>query len=174
VNHFFPAQDAGLYAAAAVLGKAVLYLPGGIALALFPMVVEQHARRQETRSLFLQALLLVGLVCTAGATFYLVAGRWLVQLLYGAQYAEAGELLRYYGFAILPMTLVMVAEYFLIAKGRILFAYIFVIIAPLQTIAVYLWHDSLVVVIGIMGGFGALLACLGLALLWPRERAARA
>jgi len=166
VNYFFPAHEAGLYAAASILGKAVLYLPGGIALALFPMVAERHAREEGSAHLLMQALGLTFILCGIGATIYFFCGEWFVQLVYGDQYREAGELLQYYGFAIFPMSIVMVVEYFLIAKGRVLFAYLFMLIAPLQIMAVYYFHESLFSIIAIMALFGMTVVTIGLALLW--------
>ncbi len=171
VNYYFPAHEASLYAAASILGKAVMYLPGGIAMALFPMVAENHARAEGSAHLLLQALGLVAVLCVTGAAFYFFCGEWIIQVLYGERYREAGEVLRYYGFAILPMTLVMVAEYFLIAKGQVIFAYLFMIVAPLQILAVYLYHESLLMVVGIMASFGVLLVCAGFWLLWRAFKA---
>lgn len=166
VNYYFPAQEASLYAAASILGKAVMYLPGGITMALFPMVVENHMRGQSSVHLLLQAVGLTALLCSAGALFYFLFGEGIIVLLYGEQYRGAGEVLKFYGFAILPMALVMVAEYFLIAKGRVLFAYLFLLTAPLQFIAIHFFHDSMKMVITVMGVSGLLLAFLGYGLLW--------
>ena len=166
VNYYFPAHEAGLYAAASILGKAVMYLPGGIAMALFPMVAENHARSQGSAHLLLQALGLTTLLSGAGAVFYFLFGEGIVAFLYGEHYRGAGEVLKFYGFAILPMALVLVVEHFLIAKGRVLFAYLFLFTAPLQLIAVYFFHDSLQMVVAVMGVSGLTLALLGYGLLW--------
>jgi len=166
VSNFFSAHEAGLYAAASVLGKAIMYLPSSIAIALFPMVAENHARDEASSHLLMQSLKLVFVLCGVGSLLYLFFGEWFVQLLYGERYRGAGDLLRYFGFAIMPMALVSVAEYFMIAKGRVLFAYLFMIVAPLQILAVYLHHESLLMVIGIMATSGVVLACVGFGLLW--------
>lgn len=155
VNYYFDAEQAGMYAAASVLGKAVLYLPGGLVMVMFPMVAEHHASDKGSAHLLLQAAAATLLVCCAAALFYGLLGPWLVQVFYGQKYLAAGKLLGLYGWAILPMALVMVAEHFLIAKGRILFAWLFLAVAPFQLLAIHLWHPSLesvVLVIGIGGG----------------------
>ena len=170
VNYYFPAHEAGLYAAASILGKAVMYLPGGIATALFPMVAENHARDEASAHLLLQAVGLTALLCGAGAVFYFFFGEGIITFLYGGGYQGAGEVLKFFGFAILPMALVMVAENFLIAKGRVLFAYLFVIIAPLQLAAIYFYHESLQMVVAVVGASGLLLALLGYGLLWRAFR----
>ena len=166
VNYYFSAHEAGLYAVASILGKAILYLPSSIAIALFPMVAENQARGEGSSKLLMQSLGLVFVLCSLGATLYFFYSELFVKILYGERYQEAGELLRYFGFAIMPMALISVAEYFMIAKGRIMFAYLFMISAPLQILAIYLNHDSLLDVIGIMAASGVSLACVGFGLLW--------
>lgn len=170
VNWYFPPEQAGLYAAASVLGKAVLYLPGGLVMALYPMVAENHAKDQSSAHIMLQAVAVTATLCGLAALTYWLLGDWLITLLYGQTYAGAGELLRWYGFAMLPMTLVMVAEYFLIAKGRVLFAWLFLGMAPLQVLAIHLWHDQMWMVIAIMGVSGSVLVAIGYGMLWREYR----
>jgi len=166
VKHFFTEEQAGLYAAASILGKAVMYLPGGIAIALFPMVAENHADGKSSAHLLIQAVSITSLLCGAGALFYYLFGEWIITLFYGQEYQQAGIILKYYGFAIFPMALVMVAEHFLIAMGQVLFAYLFAVVAPLQLLAIYFYHETLLNVIIILGVSGALLVIIGYSLLW--------
>ena len=170
VNRYFDTGPASQYAAASILGKAVLYLPGGLVLALFPLVAEQHARRQDSRGMIAQASLATLAMCGAGAVFYAVCGPWLVSLLYGPAYAEAGGLLAWYGFAVLPMALVVVAENFLLAQGRTLFAWLFLVVAPIEVAVIHAWHPDLRTVIAIIGSCSTLLAVAGYALLWRALR----
>ena len=166
VNWYFPSEQAGLYAAASVLGKAVLYLPGGLVMALYPMVAENHAKDQSSAHIMFQAVVTTFFLCATVAIVYWFLGEWLINLLYGNAYIGAGKLLSWYGLAILPMTLVMVAEYFLIAKGRVLFAWLFLGMAPLQVLAIHFWHESMWMVIAIMGGSGSTLVIIGYTMLW--------
>ena len=70
----------------------------------------------------------------------------------------------------LPMALVMVAEYFLIAKGRVLFAWIFLAVAPFQVLAIYTWHEELWMIVATIAAFGFLLAVVGYLFLWKEFR----
>jgi len=171
VNWYFPPDQAGLYAAASVLGKAVLYLPGGLVLALYPMVAENHAKERSSANILLQAVAATLAVCGAAAVVYWMLGGWLINLLYGPNYNGAGELLRWYGFAILPMALVMVAEYFLIAKGRVLFVWLFLGMTPIEILAIHLWHSQLWMVVLVVGACGAVLAAVGYGILWRNFKA---
>ena len=166
VKHFFSEQDAGIYAAASILGKAVLYLPGAFAIALFPMVAENHAFGKSSRNLFLQAIGLTAFLNLIGSLFYYFLADHIILLSYGSDYKEASSILKYFGFAVLPMSLIMVAEYFLIAMGRVLFAYLFIVVAPFQLIAIYYNHNTMLSVVVIMFVSGAILAIAGYGLLW--------
>ncbi|XOJ84580.1 oligosaccharide flippase family protein [Methylophilaceae bacterium Uisw_099_01] len=170
VKYFFSEQDAGLYAAASILGKAVLYLPGGITMALFPMVAENHAKEKSSANLMFQAVSVTALLSLIGALFYYYFADYIILLLYGADYKEASIILKYFGFAILPMSLIMVAEYFLIAMGRVLFAYLFIILAPLQVIAIYYYHNTLLNIVMVLFVSGAVLVITGYGLLWSELR----
>jgi O-antigen/teichoic acid export membrane protein len=165
VNWFYTAEVAGQYAAASVLGKAVLYLSAGVVLSLFPMVTEKHTLKNNTTHMLRQAVVLVAFFSGSLAFLYWLIGPWLVTVFYGQEFVIAGELLRWYGFAIMPMALVMVAEYYLLAKGRFLFIWLFLLIAPIQLYAISIWHGNLMNVIWILGLSGATLAIIGFLLL---------
>ena len=173
VKAFFTPEQAGLYAAASVLGKAVLYLPGGLVWALFPLVADNHARDQSSASLMVQALLLVTVFSGVGALAYWFLGDTIIAVFYGPAYAGAGEILRWYGLAIAPLALVLVAENFLIAKGRVLFAWLFLALAPVQIFAIAFWHEELWQVMAIMGCCGTLLVLIGYGFMWGDVRHAR-
>jgi len=166
VKHYFSEKDAGIYAAASILGKAVMYFPGGVALALFPMVAENSAGGKSSKDLMIEAIYVTALLSFIGALFYYFLSDYIILLLFGADYNEASIILKYYGFAIAPMSLIMVAEFFLIAMGRVLFAYLFMVVASLQLIAIYCYHDTLMNIVMILFLSGATLVIFGYGLLW--------
>ena len=170
VRHYFDSHEAGIYAAASTLGKAVMYLPGSIAIALFPMVAENDARSEGSAHLLMQAVLLVGTLSGCGTLLFLFFPGFLIQLFYGEAYASSAEVLRYFGFAMLPMALVFVAEHFLIAKGRILFVYLFILVAPAQVLAVSIFHAALLDVVKVMIACGSFLMLIGYSMLWREYR----
>lgn len=166
VNFYFDSDLAGEYAAASVLGKAVLYLPGGLVTVLFPMVVERHAKSKASAHLLMLAVFATLAACGLAAVFYWFLGPTLVDFFYGGKYMLAGKYLSLYGFAILPMALVMVAEHFLIAKGRVLFAWIFLIVAPLQLLAIHFYHQDIESIIYIIAAGGVLMCIIGYGMLF--------
>jgi O-antigen/teichoic acid export membrane protein len=165
VNIFFPPVMSAEYAAASVFGRAVLYLPGGLALALFPMVARNHANNKSSEHLLGQALLTTLILGTFVSIIYYCFGGLIMQIFYGEKYHIAGEILGGYGFSMVPMGLIMVFEHFLIATGRVFFAWVFMIIAPLQFLIIYFWHPNLNSVILVNGLMGLTIICFGIIIL---------
>ena len=161
VKHYFEPHQAGVYAAAAILGKAVMYLPGAITIAMFPMVAENESRSESSANLFLYAMVLTAGLSSAGAVFYFLFADDIMTLFYGQKYQGAAEVLKLYGFAMLPMAMVMVAEHFLIAKGRVVFAYVMMIGIPFVLFAAHTYHASLIDMVYILAAGGLGLAMLG-------------
>jgi O-antigen/teichoic acid export membrane protein len=139
-------------------------------MALFPMVAENHADGKSSAHLLLQAVVITALLCTIGAFFYYYFSDLIVVLLYGENYRSAGEILKYFGFAMVPMALILVAENFLIAMGKVIFAYLFVILTPFQLLAIYYFHDSMLDIVIILGISGIILTIFGYGLLWRTFR----
>lgn len=161
VNWYFPGDIAGEYAAISVLGKAVLYLPGGLVLAMFPMVAEDHAKSIDSRKTLFQGISVTIALSLLVVIIFMLAGKPLLEVLYGNRYSDASELLPLYGLAMVPLALVILAEHYLIAKGRVLFAWLFFLLAPLELLALHYFHSDLISIIFIIGTFASALAILG-------------
>ncbi len=161
VNNYFDPDIAGKYAAAATLGKAVLYLPGGIILALLPMVAEAQAKKNKVANFIVIASIATFLTCSCAALVYWEFGGYISALLFGERYSGVGEILKYYGFAMLPMAMLVVAEYFLIALGKVIYAWLSLLFAPLQVLLIIIYHESVYQVLLIIGFCGFLLLISG-------------
>jgi len=170
VNHYFSAEQAGQYAAASLLGKAVLHLPVGMGTALFPKVAEDSAQGRSSIAFLIQAASFTLSLSGAAALSFLLAGNLFIRVLYGAAYDGAGELLSWYGIAVMPMAMVMLVEQYLIAQGRVLFAWLFLAMAPIQLLAAHLWHETIWQIIVILGCTNTVLLIVGLALLLRTRR----
>jgi O-antigen/teichoic acid export membrane protein len=154
VNRYFSAQDtAGIYASAGVLGKAVMYIPGAIVLALFPMVSEQYALNRGSRHLLIKALIMTMAISGSGAVFFYLFPVSIIGVVYGD-----------YGLAMLPMALLMVLMNYLIAREKNSFSYIMIVGALLEIFAIILFHDSLMQIVFIMLTVGTLLLVTGIAI----------
>ena len=161
VNNYFESEVSGMYAAAATLGKAVLYLPGGLVLALFPMVAEAQAKNNKFSNYVLTASFVTFVVCSIAVAVYWLFGDWITNALYGDKYGGISTVLKYYSLAMLPMALLIVAEYFLMAIGKVVYAWLSLLFAPLQIGLIVIYHQSLFDVLMIVGMCGLLLLLSG-------------
>ena len=166
VNNFFSSLDAAKYAAAAILGKAILYLPGGLVLALFPMVAEAQAKASQVANYIITASLMTVAMCVTGVLFFWLAGEDLTLLFFGERYSGTEEILKYYSLAMLPMALLIVTEYFLMALGKVVYAWLSLRFAPIQVALIYFHHESLLDVVAIVGFSGLLLLVCGYLILF--------
>ena len=133
-NYFFEPDLAGSYSAAAVLGKAVLYIPGGLVMALFPMVAANIRTHSSNKALLYQSFFLTLLLCSAAALMYMLMSDFFIGLFFHEQFPEAAEILRFYGFAMVPLALVLVLKNYAIASGYVFFSWILMGFAFIMTV----------------------------------------
>lgn len=161
VNWFYSGELVGSYAAASTLGKAVLYLPNGIAMALFPVIAEEHLKNNSGAKHFIHASIATLLFSIIAGACYFVFSNEIIYLFFGNKYPESPEILKWYGFSMVPLTMVLVAEQYLMAKGRALFAWLFMLSAPIQLVAIYFFHGDIINILIIIGITGLALTIIG-------------
>jgi O-antigen/teichoic acid export membrane protein len=167
VKHLFPAETVGTYAVAAVFGRAVMYLPGGLILALFPMVAENHALNKSQTTMLWKALAYTLLLSGCGTLLYWLFPEPILSLLFSGKYLEAAPLLTYYGVAMLPMALLLITMNFHIARGHGRVWVVVALGAMVEILAILLWHQNLgrILTAVFAGGSVALVASA-----WPLLR----
>ena len=141
-NNFLPQKEAELYAATAILGKAVLYVPTGLVLALFPLTLEREARLGKSFNPLFTAIAMAALLCGTIVAIFTFFGGFIVETLFANKFAGAESLLGLYAIAFIPFAFVYILEHVLIAQGRVIFAYIMMLVAPIQ-LALIISNQSL-------------------------------
>ena len=96
------ATDAGIYAAAAVLAKAVFLVPATLSLYLLPRFVRQEKDRELTRLGVRVTLAITGGGGVLAILFFATAGRWATSALLGSAYQIETGLLVGLAVAYLP------------------------------------------------------------------------
>jgi O-antigen/teichoic acid export membrane protein len=74
---------------------------------------------------------------------YFLFSDYIINIIYGDNYINASKYLKWYGFAILPMSIILILENFFIAKNQLVFSWIFILVSPFQVLAIYIFHNSL-------------------------------
>jgi O-antigen/teichoic acid export membrane protein len=155
VKHFFPAETAADYAAVSVLGRAMLYLPVAVAMALFPLVSEMHALgRDSFRVLVRSAALTAALAAGALGVFFFFP-EFLITVLMGEKYRHAAPLVPWFGMAMAPYTLVYLFMNFHLARSRTFFLAPLLVGCVALVGLVYGWfHGTLREVVGLVAAVG--------------------
>jgi O-antigen/teichoic acid export membrane protein len=163
VKHYFPPQEAGYYAACAVLGRTVFYLPGVIVMAMFPMVSEGHTLNRDTSRLLQRALSYTFLMAAAGAFILLSFPELMLITLFGERFETASHLLRLYAVAMLPVGLINILANYSLARRKIKYIYLMLSTTIAEIVLIHFLHASLAQVIHIVIAIGLFLL---VGLLW--------
>lgn len=115
-RHYLPVVDSGYYAAAATAAKAVLFLPGAIALSAFPRFADATASRGERERVLRHALVVVGAMVLTAATVVALAPSIFVSLLFGGAYGGSTSLVGLLAFAGAALGLTQIVLYYLLAN----------------------------------------------------------
>jgi O-antigen/teichoic acid export membrane protein len=98
-RHYLSDFDSGLYSAASNLGKIILFLPGAIGAVMFPKISDAHAKGLDTYPIMKKSIIWTLVVSGLVALFYYLEPGFIINLLYGSDYAGASSALAVIGIA---------------------------------------------------------------------------
>jgi O-antigen/teichoic acid export membrane protein len=146
VKRFFSSSDAGLYSAAALAGKAVLYLVSFIPAVMLPRVTEGHVRGERVRTAFWESL---GLLLVLGVCAFLALSlyaRTFLHALVGGAFDGALPLVMPYAGAMTLLAVTTLLASYGVATHRLAFAGPLVAGTVATLLAIDVYHPSLIAV----------------------------
>lgn len=156
VKNLFPAEEAGLYASLALLGKIVFFASSSIGIVMFSLVAGKRAKGENCRRVYLNSFLLVFCVSFCLTAVYFLFPEMMVSLLFGSRYLAIAPLLGLFAVFMSFYALVYLTVNFFLAAARTVMIILPLIGAVLQIILIFSFHTSLrqVVLINtfVMGG----------------------
>lgn len=154
-------HDAGVYAAASVIGKAIIWLPSALTLVMFPRVTSRRERGEHTHPPLVRAFAATVVLCAAGVVALRLLGSWMIPLVFGESYREAVPLAWRVGLACLPFALGNLLVFYHLTRdtGRFLIGVVASLVV--EVVAMAAFHDSAEDIVAALGiGSIALLLCL--------------
>ena len=140
--YFLPADVVGIYAAAALVGKAVLFLPSAVVMVLLPKAASRAAAGITPRRILLaSAGVTTGLALAATGVLALVPESLIVWA-FGGDYRESTALLGWFGLAMTAAALVNVYLSVYFAERDARFPLLVLGAAVAQVVLVSLWHPN--------------------------------
>ncbi|HEX2974231.1 MAG TPA: hypothetical protein VHP11_17990 [Tepidisphaeraceae bacterium] len=155
VQRFLP--DSGIYAAAGMICRAIMFLVAPLVLVMFPKIVQSAAKAERTDVLgkALGATALIAIMAALGATFFAKIPILIVQ---GRDYIDAAKLVPLFTWCILPLTVSNVLINNLLARQqyKVVPWLVLVAIGYMVTLWTPLGHNSFWNVIYSLGIFAVL------------------
>lgn len=167
VKHYFPPHAAGLYSAASLGGKILLYFVGFVPAVLIPHATDRFTRGERTRGTIWASLGFIAIAGVVGVIFYRFLGLHLLHALVGTAFDEALPLLVEYAAAMALLAATSALGSYGIATHRLGFAAPLVVGAFVTLAAIAAWHPNLQFVVSeLVLGNVAMFAVVAAALSW--------
>ncbi len=147
VRGCFSESDSAYYGSAGTLARASIWLVGPLATVMFPKIVHAKAKAENTD---LMGFVLIGTLVLAacGAVGLWLLGPWVVYVMNGKDYMQpASVLLRWYAWAVVPLSLANVLLNNLLARSHFKVVPALCILAIGYAFALTHFHQSPVMVI---------------------------
>jgi O-antigen/teichoic acid export membrane protein len=143
-RHFLAAEEAGAYAAAAIVGRSLFWVSTAVASVVLPLAARyvRAGGADTARALLWPALGLTGAAAGVGVAVFHLAPDLLMRLLFGEQYAAGAALLPLYGWAALLLAIANVAVNYLMGRGRSLAALPIALALATFAILTVLYHAT--------------------------------
>jgi O-antigen/teichoic acid export membrane protein len=142
VKHFFSPESAGEYAAAVVLGRTILYFPGALVTAMYPMVAEAQTLQKDSYGILKKCLVLAFILSGCSLILFAVFPVFLIRILFGHQYSVAGQMLPFYALAMMALTLSSILMQFHLARKNFKFIYVLFGVLVFEWAAIQYIHQS--------------------------------
>jgi O-antigen/teichoic acid export membrane protein len=140
--YFLPSDVAGVYAAAALVGKAVLFLPAAIATVLLPKAASRAAAGMTSRHILHASAVVTASVTLAATVVLAFVPESLLVSVFGGDFRDATALLPWFGLAMSAAALVNVYLSVYLAERDIRFPMLVLAAAVFQIVAVSIWHPN--------------------------------
>lgn len=153
------------FASASVIAKSVLYLSGGIAISTFPQMTEDSFQQNSKNNLFKKSILLSMIISAICVIFFYFFGEFLINFFFGERYLGSEKFLFIYSIALIPMSLLLILEHYIMAQGKTLIIWILILIAPLHIFVTYKFSENFYHIMFFTFAFSTLVLLIGLLIL---------
>jgi O-antigen/teichoic acid export membrane protein len=155
VKHFFPAQDAGLYGAASLAGKMVLYALAFVPMLVLPLAAGRSAKGEASALVWIAALAVTAAIAAPALLVFALLPDVVLRALTGSAYLDAAPLLLPYGVAMTFMAGLNSLAAFNVGAHRFAFLVPLGLAAAAQVAGIEFFHLSLVQVVHIVAAANA-------------------
>jgi O-antigen/teichoic acid export membrane protein len=162
-------EEAGIFGAGALVGRAILYLPTAMFAVMLPRVAARRVAGSDTRDILGRTVLLLAVLCVLFTATLFLFPRPILSLAFGDDYlAGAGEL-GLFGLAASLFSLLNLYVNYDLSRGERRLAYELTVLAALQIVALAIFHGDIRTILVVDIAVGA----IGLAYYEARHQGTR-
>lgn len=161
IKHYFIPEEAGVYGAAVIFGRAIYYFPVAVVMAMFPITVEADVLKGDVYNSLKKALLYCGVICGGGVLLINLFPELIAKLFFGARYLSSIEYIKLLAIAMLPMCLLNVIVNFSLAINRVKLTVLSLIFGCIsEYVLIVRYHAEVRQVLYVLIGVGIVLLIL--------------
>lgn len=157
VKHFFSAQEAGVYASVAALGRIAFFVSTPVASVMFPIVSRRLSETQPYKKVFLSSVVITLVLSFSVVLAFKLFPQIFLAIFSGHVLKESIELLWWFALFAGLLSLASLFAQFYFSVGKTKIAWVFALGAILQVLVIWIAHSSLLEVIKVSIGVTSLL-----------------
>lgn len=152
VKRFFNETDAGIYSAAIIIARLVMYVSTMLIYVLFPKVANQTAQGKDTQKLFLKSLVANLAIIAAGCVGIALLGKWIIQLFLGNTYLQSYDMIKIALVYIVPVSVFTIITNYVSATDKVRFFTVSSTVGTVMVLAAAcVFHATIMQMLLIMG-----------------------
>ncbi|MBI2663248.1 oligosaccharide flippase family protein [Candidatus Woesearchaeota archaeon] len=150
VKHFLDPINAGLYAAMALIGKAVFFGTFSIGQVMFSKASELYYQNEHSKSVLYKSLLFICIAAIPVIILFYIFSDLIINISYGTDYIGISNLIWLYSLVILLFTLTYTISLYNLAIGKTKFIYLLVLFNFIEISLIWIFHNTILEVITVL------------------------
>ena len=149
VKHFFGAEQAGLYASIALIGRVVYFVAWMFVMLLLPDVLQKKKQGMDTSPVLIRYIIYISIFSGTIVLGCYLFPELIVSLMFGEAYLSAAGLLWQYALATSLFALSNIFAYYFLSLDRYTPVFLSGVLGISQIVFIAIFHTSLELVVGI-------------------------
>lgn len=164
-KYFLSPIDTGIYTSVSVFGKIIYFFPNAIGTVMFPMVVEKHVQKENTKSILKKSLIYTGILSGSLTIVYILFPQLIVKM-FGQDYVSAIALVVPYGMTMFFFSITTVLLKYHLAIKDMKYIILFVGFTISEILLLFVFHSSISEMIYILFSVNLIFSIVSLFYTW--------
>ncbi|MFC1608866.1 oligosaccharide flippase family protein [Patescibacteria group bacterium] len=169
-KHNLDSVLAGQYGALTIVSKIIFFATGVIATVLFAMSAEDSQKKNGSMRIFVNASILMSLVCIVSVIAYFVMPNFILGMLFGDKYTDVSHYLGWFAILVTLFSFVNLIFQYLLSVQKTKVVYSFLVIGVICALGILFFGTSFYAILMIASVSQAAAILAGLYFLFRKEQ----